>query len=538
VTSPASHETLDFTAAARWPLLAASHLLGAGLLLAVLIALPTAPSDLDRHQLPKETAVHLAVWLAFMLARPFPPEGSSRWMRWALAAVVVISCAAAIFALNPWIALRAASLTITAAAALITARHLAARGLAPLLAGWAIAAATAGALTGLAQAWGADHPFFARTRAPGGTFGNRNFLGHLAAIAMPLTGTTLLLALRTRTAIWTALPVVLLTAALVLTRSRAAWLALLIAALIMTIAIIMTNRRTAIPVNRSRLILLGGSLTLGIVLALVAPNVLNWRSSSPYADTLTDLANYREGSGRGRMVQYSRTLELALAHPWLGVGPGNWALRYGEVAPRNDPSWALNDPVPINPWPSSDLMAVVSERGFPGGAAVLLLIAAIGWRALQGLRRGGARGIGGAGLLGTLAAVMVAGMFDAVLLLPVPGLFVAISLAVLMERADGGPELALPPTRASHPWAIALLVLGLLAARSGQQTVAYAVAGDGSVLRRLHWAARIDPFSYPIRIALAQQRECRMARRHIAAALTLAPQWPAPKQAARRCGVR
>ena len=55
---------LDRDAVVRWQERLAAHLLGGGLLLAVLAALPTAPTDLDRHQLPTETVVRLAPWLA------------------------------------------------------------------------------------------------------------------------------------------------------------------------------------------------------------------------------------------------------------------------------------------------------------------------------------------------------------------------------------------------------------------------------------------------------------------------------------------
>jgi len=65
VTSPLPDDPA--TEVARWPLRTAAHLLGLGLVSAVLIALPVAPSDLDRHQFPKETAVHLATWLAVVL---------------------------------------------------------------------------------------------------------------------------------------------------------------------------------------------------------------------------------------------------------------------------------------------------------------------------------------------------------------------------------------------------------------------------------------------------------------------------------------
>jgi hypothetical protein len=42
-----------------------------------------------------------------------------------------------------------------------------------------------GALTGLIQAYGLLTTDLASPRAPGGTFGNRNFMAHLVALGLP-----------------------------------------------------------------------------------------------------------------------------------------------------------------------------------------------------------------------------------------------------------------------------------------------------------------------------------------------------------------
>ena len=171
----------------RWPISAAAHLLGICLLLATLVALPEAPSDLDRHQFPKETLLHLGVFLAVLVARPWPVRDVRRATWVAIAALATWSAISAAMATNPWLGIRAASLTITTLAALLTARHLASHGASAILLGWAATAAACGAATGLLQALGIEHVFFNELRAPGGTFGNRNFLAHLAAAALNLT---------------------------------------------------------------------------------------------------------------------------------------------------------------------------------------------------------------------------------------------------------------------------------------------------------------------------------------------------------------
>ncbi len=528
----------DPTAPVRSVSRAAAHVLGVGLVTAALIALPTGPSDLDRHQLPKEMIVHLAVWLAVVLARPARPAGISRAMGWSCALLVAWSIAASATAMNPWLALRATALTASGVMAFITARHLAAMGHATLLLGWATAAAAIAAGTGLAQAYGFSSPFFARVRAPGGTFGNRNFLAHFCAIALPVVGTLVLTARRTSGAVLAACASIAPAMMIVLSRSRAAWLGSLVAGAVV-VGVVVLQRRTNGAIPWARIALMTVGIVTAAALTLTLPNALQWRTDSPYADTLGDLANATEGSGRGRILQYRNTTQLALRHPLLGVGPGNWALRYGDVAPGNDPSWSHRDVIPLNPWPSSDWMALASERGMLALLWVAGLGIAITWRALRGIRAGDERALGGAGVLAMVAVVGVQGGFDAVMLLPAPLLLAAVATGALLERADGVTALSRERITAAVPawwWVIpALLAIGAL--RSVEQNLAYVVAGSGARLSRLAWAARIDPWSYPIRIALASREPCGRARNDAAAVLRLAPTWPAARTAARRCGV-
>lgn len=530
--------TLDHVAAARWPARVAPHVLGIGLVLAVVAALPASPSDLDRHQLPKETLVHLATWLAVVLARPVPLIGSRKATLWSCALLLAVTFASAAGATNLWIAARATSLTITAIAAFVTARHLAALGAAPVLLGWASAAAAIGTATGLGQAYGLSSPLFASTRAPGGTFGNRNFMAHFAALALSVAALVTLSG-RRRYAVGGGALTTMLVAAIVLSRSRAAWLGVVAMAGVLSLTLLHARRRAALPIPRSRPIWLAVAALVGIAAAVSLPNSLEWRASSPYAETLGDLANHREGSGHGRMIQYRNTLRLAALHPVLGVGPGNWPIRYADVAPGSDPSWAFGDPVPLNPWPSSDWMALLSERGVIALSAVLLLGLSVAWRGWRALATGGDRAVAGAALLALLATAAVEGVFDAVMLLPVPMLLVAMTLGGLLQWADGESvrEDVVGPTRSLAGTALVVL-LALVALRSTTQTVAYLVAGNGRDFARLTWAARIDPGSYPIRIALAERGPCSQVRDDAAAAVRMAPNWPAPRAAARRCGVR
>jgi hypothetical protein len=364
-------------------------------------------------------------------------------------------------------------------------------------------------------------------------------MAHFAALTLPVVLMMVLGAKRRLLAALGLVSIAFLVTAIVLSRSRAAWIGGGVGAGMMAFACIAARRRNAVPSFGPRPALLVTAIVAAIIAAVAIPNRLAWKSGSPYSDTLIGLANHDEGSGHGRVLQYRNTVRLAFEHPILGVGPGNWPIHYADVAPPSDPTWVFGDVVPINPWPSSDWMALLSELGPAAVVLALLFGGAVGWRAIRGWRSGGTRVLAGSALLGLLATTMVTGSFDAVLLLPAPLFLVAIAGGALLVRTDESAADSEPARATPSRWLLLLpLALALCTLRSALQTAAYAIAGPGRSVTRLSWAIRVDPGSYPLRIALAQRLPCNAARTSIAAALDLAPTWPAPIAAARRCGVR
>jgi hypothetical protein len=287
------------------------------------------------------------------------------------------------------------------------------------------------------------------------------------------------------------------------------------------------------------MILIASALAAGAAAAIFVPNRLAWRSDSPYAETFTNIARYSEGSGRGRLIQYGNSLVLVRDAPVFGVGPGNWFVHYPRVTTRGDPAFDAGDPIPTNPWPSSDWVAILVERGPIG----LLLLAAAGATAaltcLRRLRGDPERALAAMALIGTLVATTITGAFDAVLLLAAPTFFVFIALGLLLPGTRPVVTVrALAPALRRGLAAVVLAVTILLAAATAGQVAAILIAGDGSSRARLQLASRFDPGSHRLRLQLARRGGCSVRLPHARAAYRLMPHHDAPVLALRACGER
>jgi O-antigen ligase len=483
-----------------------------GAIAVVLAATTDTAFDLDRFLVPKELVLHLTAVIAGLLT----VRGAVRSkVDRLLILYLLVSAISAGFATNRWLGLRGLAISASAIVLYWAARALREAGLErQLLNAVALAVVVASSIA-LLQAYGLQTPLFASERAPGGTLGNRNFVGHMIAFGLPAV---LLAALNARRR-FASVGVAIVFAALVLTRSRAAWIAAVVAILVFVIASMWRRRGEAPPAGTPapHRVAVVVCAFIGIAAALLIPNALRWRSENPYLDSARGVASYDAGSGRGRLIQYERSLRMAASHPLLGVGPGNWSVEFPRRAPADDRSLNPSEPgMTFNPWPSSDWIAFVAERGL--SAAIILALA------LAGIALGGSPA-----LIATAAGAIVAGLFDAVLLLPAPALVVWMTLGALS---------AMPPPQPSgtRTWlALAVIVISAIgAARSAAQLVAihiYATRGDRASLER---AATIDPANYRLQLRLA-----RIGRRtrceHAVAAHNLFPTAEAAREAARGC---
>jgi O-antigen ligase len=491
--------------------------------------------DLDRHAVPKELVLHCVAFAALLAMLPRMQRIEPGLVGALLAAFLLWSVLSTLFATNRWLAMRGVAITFSGVVVFAAAQRLAgAHATRRVLVGFAAAAALA-ALLGAAQAWGLEWTLLQGNRPPGGTFGNRNFLAHLLAIALPVT-VYLTLTSRPGRALPGLVALLVLAGVIVLTRSRAAWVAVVLALVLATACGFVARHALTRAIRRTRLFMVGAALLCGALLAMVLPNRLEWRSEAPYTETFTGIVNYREGSGRGRLIQYGNTLRMLAERPITGTGPGNWFVQYPRFTTDGDPSFFADDPLPTNPWPSSDWVAFLAERGIIGVSLLGLAGLAALITALRRLDGEGDDALRAIALCATLVAAFTCGLFDAVLLLAPPTYFVFAALGLLLPSTR--PVVSRPvKRRAQRILMVAMLGAAALAILANSaQLGAILLAGDGDDTDAVALAVRIDPGNHRLRLLLARRGRCTFREPHARAAAGLLPHHSAPRAALSACG--
>jgi putative inorganic carbon (HCO3(-)) transporter len=177
---------------------------------------------------------------------------------------------------------------------------------------------------------------------------------------------------------------------------------------------------------------LGALLALprGVVPAAVAGRILSIPRTAALwnvADTEVTDANFATIE---RVAHWQAAAAMWRAAPWLGQGPGHYALVYHEY---RLPLWS--DPLGHA---HDYYLQALAESGLVGLAGYLAFMAACGWVALTtAVRRGGLSGALGVGLAGILAAIAVHSLVDDVY---VHDMAVQLGLVIGLAVAAGGPS--------------------------------------------------------------------------------------------------
>jgi len=518
-------------------------ILAAGVVLVMLAALSFKVFELDRYFVPKELVLNVAALLIAvaltLVRRPVRADPVDAL----LAAFLAWSFISALFASNHWLAQRALAVSLSSAIVFWGARRAAVAGIQRVLLGSAALAAVIAASTSLAQAYGVESEWFTLARSPGGTLGNRNFVAHVVAIGLPVTLWCTLVAKGRIAALAGSLAIAILSATLVLSRSRAAWLSVAAFIAITAIPFFVSRKywkNTHVGGRFARALL---AAFLGGTVAVIIPNTLEWKSDSPYLESARKVVDYSSGSGRGRLAQYQNSLEIVKADPVLGAGPGNWPVRYPRFAPSGDKSLAESG-MTANPWPSSDWVAFISERGAVATIALVAVFAILFFGSLRKWRELGSYDLVllRLALASTVVTTVIVSAFDAVLLLPAPAFLAWLILGAASSERSSARDVSIPESRAGAATVAIVLMLVIGALRSVTQVAAMNAVGNGG--RTAGWvtAARLDPGSYRINQRLADiyanRGQCSKARPYARRALDLFPRSPQARRTARRCGLK
>lgn len=234
-----------------------------------------------------------------------------------------------------------------------------------------LALAPMGAI-GLAQAWW-GWTGLAQAQPPAATFVNRNDAAHALVALIPLALPQLVAGRRAGVRWLAGAAGGLGVAFLIATRSRGGWLGALVGWGLGS-ALWLASRRRAREGSRRPAAPAPIALffALGLI-ALVVPVHGLERPLPSVAGTIGTLGRPTEGSGGVRLALWRNTLAMLEDQPWLGVGPGRFAVEYPRYqAARSETPGFGTERQPESS--ENDPLEFAAELGLPATAALLVLL--------------------------------------------------------------------------------------------------------------------------------------------------------------------
>ncbi|HEX8454107.1 MAG TPA: O-antigen ligase family protein [Longimicrobium sp.] len=454
---------------------------------------------------------------------------------------LLLTVLAALNSPAPATGLTASGIAVSFAVVFWSCRGAVRAGRGGLLLALAAAAVVLAAVVSLLDAYGAPGVAAIESR-PGGTFGNRNRLAHILALGLPLLLVQALSAETRRRFTAYSVALVPVMAALALSRCRGAWLSTLV---VVPLTLWLWRRGEAGPARAAaprRLAILMALAAGSAAAAILLPNDLDWRGAHPYRHSLETLLDGRTGTGAGRLLQYRNTSRMIFDHPLLGVGPGQWTIRYPEYSPSGDPNFEHANLLPVTRLPQSDWFGLAAERGIPAALCwLLLLLAAVA--PCAGLvkqehavppERLRAVLLGGSVALGAI----VMGTVDALVMTPGAAFWMALALGVCASTSGWSRAVHVPRAgRAACLVPLLLLTATIGTLSVGELAAVREYAGGGA--EALERGLRINPRDYRARILLANElvatKRCDEAAAHIDAAEAWIPSASAIAKMRKKC---
>jgi len=455
--------------------------LGIGLLTTLLAFIPNPHLGPEGFAVPKEAALVTLAFVVTLASRSLIARRFDR-LEVALVCSTVLGFLAAVAARNPWVAFRAAGVTLAGVAVFVIVRGLDDRGRERVM-GMTLVSVVLIAASVIGEAYSVIGRLAPPGRAPGGIIGHRNYAAHALVIGFPALSMTAMKS-KSPTAFFWCMGLTLTTSAIVLSRCRAAWIAVLVIGALSLVLVAWKRPRF----DSRRILICAICVVAGAALPLLVRPPLVWTSESPFVETSRGLFNHDEGSGRGRLIQYAATLKMIADHPFLGVGPENWANAYPQYASANDPNFRSLDLQSVNRLPNSDWLGFAAERGVIALACLVFAACAGARRLWRTLKDQGGTPPAITGIT-TLVTVVVLGTFDAVILRPESLLLAAVLLGILVPAAGRnvpGGAVVLP-----NRWAILVIATSLVFVLQVARVVALALVRSPDIgHRELAW--RLD----------------------------------------------
>lgn len=410
----------------------ASLMLQSGVVVSVLALVPLPHICL--YSDPKELVVDLigltTASLCLVSAKRLTFDFTDLFLSLFLAVSIVSATLAATDRLE---SLRTVGLTISGAAVLWSSGFLARHGRRQQLLDAVTIAIILVSVTVLIDAFGYGLTYPNASSA--GTQGNRNWAAHLIALGMPVLALQSLAGQTARRRAIALGALVVSAAALVLTRSRAGWMAAMLGTALPLVLLTVTSRLSRPVASTARCSVALGALVAGLILSVLIPTQLRWTSPSPYLESAEGLLAYDRGSGQSRLRQYNRSIAMVADHLALGVGPGNWRVIYPSYLPKKGPP-GLWYPRRAN----SDWITLAAERGMPATVlflAALVSIAAACWKSFLSLVREPScseRSLEPLFAVAILTTVVIIGSLDAFLQLAAPTLIFFLLMGALAPQ--------------------------------------------------------------------------------------------------------
>lgn len=242
------------------------------------------------------------------------------------------------------------------------------------------------ACIGLCQYWGIGFETIPSRANPSATFYHRNAAAEYLIAVLPLTWIGFRLAQTPHSATAWAVLLTFLGTFLLYTRTRGAWIGLLVAIAATALIARLSGRVSQTRHFRLKRYLIAGTCAMIALTALHPGNIQRpgvQHFDEKKSNALNAVASIATPSGhRGRLDLWENTLDIIRDHPIAGVAPGNWQYRY--------PAYAHGEHINVQAAPErphNDLLWIASETGLPGLTAYLLILVAAGWSCRRALHR-------------------------------------------------------------------------------------------------------------------------------------------------------